>query len=89
MVTYTLIQQHVPQVSDNKTHIVVRDMILSAGYTQRAFARKIGVSAAYLSDVLNGRRAMSARVARLVGSELRLDGEALYLRQGGERYRDD
>lgn len=37
--------------------------------SQKAAARELGVSAAYLNDVVRGRRAMSARLARALGLE--------------------
>ena len=43
-------------------------VIRQAG-SQRAAARSLGVSAAYLNDVLRGRRAVSARLARALGLE--------------------
>lgn len=37
--------------------------------SQRAYAKHLGVSQAYLSDVINGRRDVSAELALLLGFE--------------------
>ena len=43
--------------------------VIQRAGSQRAAARSLGVSAAYLNDVLRGRRAVSARLARALGLE--------------------
>jgi transcriptional regulator with XRE-family HTH domain len=40
----------------------IRRLRLKAGYTLRAFARKVGISAAHQSDIEHGRRAPSEEV---------------------------
>lgn len=39
----------------------------------RLVAKELNVSAAYISDIINGRRAVSARVARKLGCERRIE----------------
>lgn len=46
----------------------LRRMCIQCG-GQRAFARSVGISPSTLADVLNGRKTISARMARLAGFE--------------------
>ena len=43
--------------------------VIRAAGSQRAAAAQLGVSFAYLNDVVRGRRAVSARLARALGLE--------------------
>ena len=47
---------------------VLKHLVEIAG-TQKEFAKTYGISEQYLSDILNGRRGISSRVANQVGFE--------------------
>ena len=49
----------------------------NAGYSLRAFARDLGISAAGLSQILSGRQGISPVKAKLLGKKLGLNGEEL------------
>lgn len=48
----------------------LKEELAARGITQTVFARHIGVSAAYLSDIINTRRGVSALMAVKIGKAL-------------------
>lgn len=50
----------------NEVMAALRDAVAAAG-SQRAAAAKMGVSQAYLADVIHGRRAIGTRVLAALG----------------------
>jgi transcriptional regulator with XRE-family HTH domain len=55
----------------NELMKVLKDMVIRAG-SQKAVAEELGISEAYLSDILNGRKDVSDRIAAALGFEWRL-----------------
>ena len=51
----------------------LKDELDARGVTQTLFAKHIGVSGAYLSDIVNGRRGISALMAVKIGKALGVD----------------
>ena len=54
------------------------EMRIKAGLSQRALAKKCGLSGAYLSQLERSRRAPSPRVARRLCDELHAEFDALF-----------
>ena len=52
----------------------IRRLRFEVDVTLRSFAKKIGVSAAYLSDIEHNRRRPAEKVLRRIASELRVAG---------------
>lgn len=64
-----------------KTGDIIRSAIEQRQMTQKATAMRLGISETYLSDILNGKRAVSAYVAVRLERVLGLDASTLYYRQ--------
>jgi len=55
--------------------------IISQGYNFKEFSNKLGVSASYLSSILNGKRHPSPTLAKKISQELQKDiNEIFYLK---------
>lgn len=69
------------QIPEARVLNMVRIGIQVAG-SQKAYAKRVGLSESYLSDVLNGRRDISPRILKHLGLERvvyykRIDGGSL------------
>jgi addiction module HigA family antidote len=56
---------------------VIKDELEFRGISQRRLAKEIGVPASQLNELLNGKRALSAEMALLIGHALDIDAEPL------------
>jgi addiction module HigA family antidote len=56
---------------------VIKDELEYRGISQRRLAKEIGVPVSQLNELLNGKRALSAEMALLIGQALGLDPEPL------------
>ena len=54
---------------------VIKDELEFRGISQRRLAKEIGVPASQLNELLNGKRALSAEMALLIGQALDIDAE--------------
>ena len=57
---------------DYLKHVLTKRMEANARYSQRAFARDLGLSPGELSEILNGKRPLSLKKAKRIGAKLGL-----------------
>lgn len=53
--------------------------LIKKGYTQRSFARKIGISSPYMSQIINGSRNPGPKVAKKVCDGLSVCFDEIFL----------
>ncbi|PEF36173.1 helix-turn-helix domain-containing protein [Bacillus wiedmannii] len=62
-----------------KDHIKIRLAIAKMGRSLRGFAKEIGISHAYLSQILNGRHNPSPTIANKIANGLQVEIEEIFL----------
>lgn len=66
---------HITLINAEETQL----MVAKAGYSLRGFARDVGVSSGYLSEILRNKRTPSPMIAQKIAKGLNVDVEDIFL----------